>query len=71
MIVMHGFKDTKKCRIKEGWVDAGKEGVCYGYINLSQCWAVVVMADESEPSLHKIVGLEEEITSVKWKGMTS
>ena len=65
MMVVHGYTEERRCRIKTGYEDAGKEGWCYGYLNLNQCWAIVRWDGEPDPDLHKIAGLEEQSTI--WK----
>ncbi len=61
---VHGFK-AKRCRVKEGYEEAGKGGWCYGYINLVQSWGIVQWDGEPDPSLHKIAGLEEQ--TISWR----
>ncbi len=61
MININGYTKPKEIRIKEGFMDAGKRGLCYGYINLDQCWGIVQWNGEDDPDLHKMIGLEEKL----------
>lgn len=47
------FDKPKDCRIKDGWEDAGKEGKCYGFVEIQQKWAIVLWDGEEEPDLFK------------------
>ncbi len=68
MINIHGYTDPKEVRIKEGWEDVGKRGLCHGYINLDQCWAIVVWNDSEDPELVKMRSLEEKF--IVWRPIT-
>lgn len=50
----------RRCRVKKGWVDEGREGVVFCLVskNLGQSWAVVVWDGEDEPDLFKARGLD-------------
>ncbi len=61
MINVNGYTDPKEVRIKSGWDDAGKRGLCYGYINLDQSWAIVVWEAEEDPDLVKMRSLDEKL----------
>lgn len=53
------------CRIKDGWHEAGKEGVFCGILNVNgRRWAVVKWDDEKDPDMHKAEGVE--ISSKVW-----
>lgn len=69
MIVIHGYKAAIRCRIKTGWEGEyrGKEGLCYGYINLLECWGIVVWDNNSKPDLYKMSGLQKQ--TVTWEDM--
>lgn len=68
MIVVHGYKEPKRCRIKEGLEDAGKEGWCYGHVNLGLSqWAIILWDNENDPSLHKVSGLEAR--NITWRNL--
>lgn len=59
---VHGFT-TKRIRIKTGYQDAGKDGWCFGYLNLDQCWGIVQWDGEEDPDFIKMAGLEEQIVT--------
>jgi|SRR5581483_4780591 len=42
------------CEIKSGWQDAGKRGVCFGKIKISnRWWCIILWDDEDDPDLMK------------------
>ena len=61
MINIHGYTDPKEVRIKTSWEDSGNRGLCYGYINLDQTWAIVLWNDSEDPELVKMRSLEEKL----------
>lgn len=58
MIGTFGCEKTR-CRIKQGWEGAGREGdaICY-FDHLGQEWTVVIWDDEVDPGCLKSAGLE-------------
>ncbi len=63
-------KDRRRVRIAVGWEKAGLGGWCYGYINLTQTWALVVMDGSDIPRLYRIESIEEKITTIEWRALT-
>ncbi len=61
MINMNGYTDPKEVRVRTDWEDAGRRGLLYGYINLDQCWGLVVWSDSEDPDLVKMRSLEEKM----------
>ena len=50
-----------RCRIKAGWLEAGREGhlLCFvTHPRVGQTWAVVMWDDEEDPDCFKAAGLE-------------
>lgn len=69
-----GHEGTR-CKIKSGWVDAGKEGDAISYFDhprLGQHWVVVVWDNEEDPDCFKAAGLlikrSEETAFREYKG---
>ena len=46
------------CRVKAGWVDAGRRGIFFGQVYAQQAWAVVRWDDEDDPETFKSAGIE-------------
>lgn len=63
------MSENEKIRIRQGWAEAGKEGVLLGevYDLKNQRWAVVQWNGDDGPDLFKFSGLEKEIKS--WRVM--
>lgn len=60
--------ETKRVRVKAGWMHAGKEGNFYGQHQVELMWWSVVHWDgDDDPSLHKSAGLE--VMSEVWKDL--
>jgi hypothetical protein len=60
MIGTFGYAGTR-CRVKQGWEDAGREGeaLCYfEHEKLGQQWILVIWDDEDDPDCFKAAGLE-------------
>lgn len=49
-----------RCRIKDGWEGAGREGaaICYFDEECGQLWVTVKWDDEEDPDVHKAAGLQ-------------
>lgn len=47
------FDKPIDCQIKDGWEDAGKEGKCYGFVEIGQKWAIVLWDGYNDPDLCK------------------
>lgn len=47
------FDKPLDCQVKEGWDEAGKEGKCYGIVDIQHKWAIVVWNGEDEPDMFK------------------
>ncbi len=60
MTVVHSYKAVKRVRIIVGWEDEGKEGWCYGYVDLGlHKFAIVLWDADDDPDYYKVAGLEE------------
>lgn len=49
-----------RCRIKQGWAGAGREGDAFMYFhdNKGQVWIALQWDDDDDPDLHKAAGME-------------
>ncbi len=61
MINVHGYTNPKEVRIQTGYLNEGKRGLCHGYINLAQCWGIVVWDNLEDPKLVAMESLEEKL----------
>ena len=64
-----GYSGTR-CRIKEGWMDAGKIGDAFLFFedNKKQLWIALQWDGEDDPDLHKAAGLEiRRLNETKWE----
>ena len=52
--------EPKRVKVKDGWMDAGKEGRLVGPAFVTdggQAWAAILWDDEEDPDWHKTAGL--------------
>ena len=64
---IHGYKEPKVCRIKKGLSGEGATGVCFGYLNLKRCWAIVQWDKETYPTT--VVASTLELQEIAWADM--
>lgn len=52
------MSDFKRCKIKDGWEGAGREGKVLGdNVDVKQYWTPILFDDEEDPTFHKTDGL--------------
>lgn len=62
----------ERCRVKNGWLRAGREGLYFATIAdepLGQPWAVVLWDGEEDPDCFKAAGLE--VVREEWQPLTT
>ena len=65
---MHGYTEPRVCRIKKGLSGEYTKGVCFGYLNLASCWAIVQWESYNYPATILASALElQETTWVPMK----
>lgn len=57
----------RRCRIKKGWHEEGKEGFFYGIVHTNRNWAIVVWDGDDDPDLFRAEGIETQTTN--WIGL--
>lgn len=64
-----GYAGTR-CRIRQRWADAGREGEAFLFFtdNKGQQWVALQWDDEDDPDLHKAAGLEiRRLNEQEWE----
>lgn len=59
-----------RCRIKQGWVEAGREGDAFMYFddNKAQLWVALQWDDDDDPDLHKAAGIQiQRFNDSRWE----